>query len=176
MGRRREEFELSAFEKWLTGHGAIVEAPTSEWEVIRFWTKAGLQVVYRNAKGFETWPAEATRLKDVFLSGQSEKLAPVMARKKRLRGKVADLLRRDGPECWFACGVVFEGSDDERATIEHLCARCYGGPNHGANLVLACEPCNRKADNLHIASKVAIREKNLAERGMLPALAESEAS
>lgn len=162
--RQAKPFTIAGFSRWLEERGAVIEPATSEWEVLRFRTASGVMVIYRNGKGRETWPEEASRLRDAFLSGATENLSPARSARTRLRGKIADLIRRDGPDCWFGCGVVFSGPDDDRITIEHLCPHAYGGPNHAANLCLSCEPCNAEAGNMHVVSKVALRDRNRAGR------------
>lgn len=160
MARKPKAFTIKAFATWLDAKGAVILPTTNEWELIRFRTDAGVSVVHRNSKGLENWPTEAERLRGVFIAGLDENLAPGRAARRKLRSKILDLAKRDGLECWYRCGVVFDDADDERITIEHLCPHSFGGPNHAANLCLSCEPCNRKAGNLHVSTKVRIREEN----------------
>lgn len=66
-----------------------------------------------------------------------------------------NLAIRDGKECWY-CGESMEKSD---LTVEHLLAVSDGGSSNVKNLVLACAPHNKMADNMPISYKVNLRER-----------------
>lgn len=50
------------------------------------------------------------------------------------------LLRHEGPFCAYCHEVVWP----EKLTIDHIVPRCAGEDNRLKNVVLACEPCNKK--------------------------------
>lgn len=150
--------EIEKFKTWLTKNGAIVEPPTNEWEVIRVNTCFGVLVAYRNAKGEHTWPEKLDELHAIAKTRQSVALSPERKSKMQLRHKVEALAARDGLWCWF-CEVGFLDADSAEITIEHVCARAHGGPNHASNLVLACKSCNNEAGNWSVAEKVAMRDR-----------------
>lgn len=85
------------------------------------------------------------------------------AGKKRL-AIVEALVARDGPRCWYCIGEL----TGESTTLEHLCPKAHGGPEHLSNLVLACKPCNLDARDRSIAEKVKLREKKRSKRGHQP--------
>lgn len=68
---------------------------------------------------------------------------PNSARKRSIKAR---LIERDGAECFY-CRTPF--ADRSAATIDHLVPQAAVPGWRLANLVLACEPCNRaKADIL----------------------------
>jgi 5-methylcytosine-specific restriction endonuclease McrA len=69
--------------------------------------------------------------------------------------KVAQLARRDGWTCLY-CGCRVH---EHNATVEHFIPRSAGGPDHGANLFLACGPCNAHAGDMSAAEKLAFRDE-----------------
>lgn len=153
--------DLASFKDWLIARGAIVDAPTSEWEVLRVRTCDGVHVAYRNKAGKETWPEALMDIREAFEAGRSIPLSPDLKSRKRSRHLVDALVERDGLECWF-CERGFLTADSREITIEHLVPICHGGPNHMSNLVLACEPCNRTVGNMPVVGKVAFREERRA--------------
>lgn len=154
-------FNIEAFKAWLIERGAIVDPPTNEWEVIRVRTIDGPFVAYRNAKGVQKWPGGLMEIKQAFINGEQIPLSPSLASRKKLRHLINDLSARDGLWCWF-CEVGFLTPDSTEITIEHLCPKAHGGPNHVSNLVLACKRCNSEAGNLSIAEKVRMRDDRRA--------------
>lgn len=86
---------------------------------------------------------------------------PNEKKRKRLR---AQLLKRDGRECFY-CGE--EAGFDVVPTIEHLLSRAHGGPDTLENTTLSCKPCNEEAGDLSVIDKVRLREKKRRERGLL---------
>lgn len=155
---KRKKFDLGTFVHWLDKCGAEVLPTTNEWELLRVKTCDGLFVAYRNKRGKETWANELLELRAAFMAGHQRSLSPSRRERVRLRPRIEKLAKRDGLECWF-CAGGFENEDSDAITIEHLCSRVHGGPNHISNLVLACEPCNQEADNLSVAEKVRLRDQ-----------------
>ena len=49
------------------------------------------------------------------------------------------VMERDGPECMYCGGVVFED-----ATIDHVLPLCRGGTHELRNLVVCCKSCNSR--------------------------------
>lgn len=134
----------------LVAAGGEVLSPTNPYEVIRFNTKHGVGVVYSGKRG-ETWNLEAIAARD-HIEGEKGSLSPVNVTGRRTaKSSVNRLLERDGSNCFF-CGD-FLGGD---ITVEHLVAKCHGGPNHISNLFLAHVKCNCEAGHLSAPEKVAL--------------------
>ena len=154
--------EVEAFKEWLTVRGAIVKAPTNEWEIIRFLSDEGTGIVYRNKANRLTFSGDAARAYAAFFERQDLPLAPNVARRSRKEeAEILALFARDGNECFFECGEILTL---ETATREHLVPVCHGGPDHPSNKVLACENCNRLAGNKPVIEKVQMRECNMLSR------------
>lgn len=154
----KNQFTLAAFKEWLTEMGAIVLPETNPYEIIRVHTRDGVFVAHVNKKGKETWPAELLQIRECFAAGKHIALSPEASARRKVRHQIEALAVRDGLECWF-CSMGFLSTDSREITIEHLVAKAHGGPDHPSNLVLACEPCNREADNLPLVQKVHIRDR-----------------
>ncbi|PTR06400.1 MULTISPECIES: HNH endonuclease [unclassified Novosphingobium] len=129
-------------------------APTNPYEVARFRTLYGVGVIYRNARGKQTWTPEAEMAQD-HIKAKKGSLAPVVvvnrAGQAQRRSAVLRILERDGGDCFF-CGLPL--ADD--VTLEHLVPIAHGGPNHISNLVCAHAACNLEAGHLSVAEKVAL--------------------
>lgn len=69
--------------------------------------------------------------------------------------RIAYLLARDGDGCLY-CGHQI---DPRTCTIEHIVAQGNGGPDHAANLALACPECNAAAGHLPAAAKLRLALK-----------------
>lgn len=145
---------MAAFQAALVAAGGEWLATTNPYETARFRTSHGVGVVYRNARGRETWNAEALAAK-AHIDGRKGSLAPVAVHDRRkAAGTVARLIERDGSDCFFCRKPL--GAD---VTVEHLVAVAHGGPNHISNLFLAHSHCNRAAGHLSAPEKIARREK-----------------
>lgn len=155
---KKQAFSMEGFRAWLVERGAILDAPTNPYELLRCRTCHGVHVVYRNAKGKETWPLDMEDIRAKFLAGVHVPLSPDLKGRVRLRHQIEALFARDGQFCWF-CEIGFLSADSAEITIEHLVPKAHGGPNHQSNLVLACQPCNREAGHLSVAEKVALRDR-----------------
>jgi hypothetical protein len=152
-------FTIPAFRAWLSDRGGIMLPLTNEWEVVRVDTCHGVLVGYRKKKatGY-TFPDALAALRADFQAGRTPALNPAQRHRKRLGMLIADIAARDGLECWFT-GEPFASPEDHRTTIEHLCPKAHGGPDHISNLVLATEEWNRRAGHLSVAEKVRLREQ-----------------
>jgi hypothetical protein len=151
-----------AFIKKLVAAGGemLATSPGNEWEVLRFRTKFGVGVVYRNKRGGETWNREAQAAKDHVLTPGSGSLAAVKVGKRRnIPHEYQTLLERDGQECFFCLGAL-----GEDMTREHLVAVAHGGPNHLSNKFLAHQRCNNDAGHLSAPEKIRIREAAMRRR------------
>ncbi|CAM5207825.1 HNH endonuclease OS=Bosea thiooxidans OX=53254 GN=SAMN05660750_03367 PE=4 SV=1 [Bosea thiooxidans] len=155
---KKSAFNLDAFKAWLTDCGAVLIAPTSQWEILRVQTCDGVQVVYRNAKDVQTWPEPLVVAREAFERGNRMSLSPDMRARKKLRHLVEEIAARDGLWCWF-CEAGFLGPDSGEVTIEHLVAKSHGGPDHLSNLVIACKGCNGLVGHMSVSEKVAIRDR-----------------
>jgi len=129
-------------------------APTNPYEVARFRTLYGVGIIYRNAKGKQTWNPEAEMAQE-HIKAKKGSIAPVVvvnrAGHAQRRSAVLRILDRDGGDCFF-CGDPL--ADD--VTLEHLVPIAHGGPNHISNLVCAHASCNQEAGHLSVAEKVAL--------------------
>ena len=158
LPRYADNLPVGKFKKFLVNCGGQLLHETNEYEVIRVQTDKGVQILYRKASGFLTWPEELVKAYMAYKSGGKVKWRASKKRKvTRKRGPVAvqTITKRDGEGCWF-CG---QPMDLTKATIEHLLNVSNGGNNHINNLVLAHEKCNQQARNLGIAEKVLLRER-----------------
>ena len=159
---------FARFVAWLQVRGAKTLPPTNPYEAIRFRSNHhnGVSIIYLSKAGkmtFEGVAEEAWRAflgKDNKAEWNSDRFVPKI-RSKTTR-VLSALIRRDGPECWY-CGRALNG---KTATVEHICARSVGGPNHVANFCLACDPCNKEAENLPVVKKVELRERKRAKLGV----------
>lgn len=142
------------FEEFLTARGAQILQPTNEWEVLRFKTKKGLSIVYRNKRDGLTFTGEADRAWTAFVSNHTWNGATSTERKKRRAPDVEALIRRDGTACFFC---LTEMAEDDRS-LEHLVPLSHGGPNHLSNYVLAHRKCNEVAGSKSAMEKIRIRE------------------
>lgn len=139
--------------------GALVLPLTSQYEVLRVKTCYGTGIVYRNGAGKETWPEDLSRIRASYLKGVAIALSPSAKSRAKRGPQIVRLRNRDGDNCWY-CDTEFETEDC--TTIEHLCPKAHGGPNHISNLVLACESCNLEAGNKSVSEKVTLRERKRA--------------
>lgn len=161
--------EMARFRAWLVERGAEILPETNPYEIIRVSTCDGVIVAYRNGRGRETWPEPLAKIFDDFRGGRTPRLSPSRRERKKLAKLAAPLAERDGLACWF-CAMAFDDLDDDALTIEHLCPKAHGGPDHPSNLVLACEPCNREAGNSSVAEKVVMREVRRARAAGVPVI------
>lgn len=67
--------------------------------------------------------------------GYPDGAQPPQTAKARRRERV---VARDGPACCYCQRPL----PPEQVTLDHVVPRSAGGGNHGANLVVACRPCN----------------------------------
>lgn len=135
------------FETWLNKMGAVVQAPTNEFELIRFRTVNGISVVYTGKRGL-TFTGEAEEAYNRFSDGKAWRT--VTRARKALRARKATLAARDGKRC-FAHG---EKMTFDKLTIEHLLNFSHGGSDNDNNLCLVCDPCNQELGNLPITKKI----------------------
>lgn len=152
---RQLEPKLPAFKDFLAARGAEVLTPTNEWEVVRFKTRTGVAVVYRNSKGTITAAGPARDALEAFVSQGTWSAGVRTRRDNRYRSvEVRTLLERDGDDC-FLCRLPL-GND---ITVEHLVPVAAGGPNHIGNKALAHQACNLRMGHLSLMEKIVLREK-----------------
>jgi hypothetical protein len=135
------------FKNWLGKMGAVVLAPTNEYELVRFKTENGTSVIYTGKRGL-TFTGESEEAYDKFSRGTTWKT--VSRKRKSLRAAKAKLAARDGKRC-FAHGEKMNFDD---LTIEHLLSFSQGGSDNENNLCLVCDPCNAALGNLPITKKI----------------------
>jgi 5-methylcytosine-specific restriction endonuclease McrA len=77
------------------------------------------------------------------------------------RARRAEIVRRDGPDCWLCTRPVPKAPKraGQRASIEHLRARTHGGSDALDNLVLCHDACNRHLRDRPLEQKLKIRVK-----------------
>lgn len=148
------------FKAWLIENGSSVMVPSNPYEVIRFKTAIGVGVVYRKESGqISSWCGGSD---DAFMAFAEKKPWRAVTATKRTSGKRKNryqtLVERDGDGCMY-CAKPLTIDD---ATIEHIVAATHGGPNHLANLALACQPCNVEASHLSAREKfeLAMRKRS----------------
>lgn len=135
------------FKSWLSKMGAVVVAPTNEFELVRFKTQNGTSIVYTGKRGL-TFTGEAETAYGRFMDGKPWKT--VSRARKALRTRKAALAARDGKRC-FSHG---EKMTFDELTIEHLLSFSHGGSDNDNNLCLVCDPCNDALGNLPITKKI----------------------
>ncbi len=153
MRRRRKSQRWEEFCGWLTQLGADVLPPTNEWERARWKANGITSVLYENKKSSLSFSGEAEAAYCAWQTGDRYEVDKTKRRK--LTPKVAALVERDGPNCWYCDKPMTETT----TTIEHLVPVNCGGPNHTANLVLAHGDCNKLAGSKPVAEKVKLRDE-----------------
>ena len=159
--------------------GAEVLSPSSQWEVLRFRTKFGVAIVYRNKVGALNANEAARSALGQVASGDNGSLAPHPCAPKAKdraarRHQLARVIERDGPRCFY-CGTDIhqdapQGSP-RHATREHLVPRNQGGPDNVANIFASCEPCNLEAGHMSAPEKIAMRDRKRGVAGSQSAAA-----
>lgn len=169
--------KVKATKAQLRERGVEIIDGSNPYELLRFRSKFGVGVVYRNESGSRKTPNEAAvQTLAALLEQKSGPLAPVrVASRKsgpkaaiRRRHQLTEVFERDGRECFYcACGLSLEApvGAPGRATREHLVPVTAGGPDVVANIFAACEPCNSEAGHLSAPEKVALRDR---KRGFAP--------
>lgn len=147
--------DLKEFEKYVVEHGAIVQPPTNQWELLRFRTKTSVGIVYTNKNGQRTFTGESAAAYDAFKNHKPWRAIDV--KRHNLREKKVKLAARDGKMCFFCQAVL--GFDE--LTIEHLLNKSQGGTDHDSNLCLACELCNRTLGNWPLTKKILWRDQKI---------------
>jgi len=145
-----KEVNFEKFKTWLSKRGAVVLAPTNEWEVVRFRTINGTSVIYTNKHGNLTFTGESDKAYTAYKNNKSWKA--VDRKRQVLKQKKAKLAARDGKKC-FAC-LAKLGFDE--LTIEHILSFSHGGTDNENNLCLLCEPCNKLMSNLPVVRKIEL--------------------
>lgn len=152
------DLKIGKFKTWLTKKGAVILAPTNQWELLRFKTVNGVSVIYTNAAGRVTFTGESETAYTAYTKNKSWKA--VDRKRQSLRAHKARLAARDGKKCFFCHANL--GFD--KLTIEHLLSVSHGGTDNDNNLCLACEPCNTTVGNWPVVKKILYRAKKLAEK------------
>jgi hypothetical protein len=166
----RREFDIADFRKWLSERGGVLLPTTNEWETVRVKTCHGVLVGHRKKGGRFTFVGELSALRSDFMAGRTPAIGPSSQRRNRMKPLIKLIAERDGLECWFS-GAGFASIDDVTITVEHLCPKAHGGPDHVSNLVLATEGWNKRAGSLSVAEKVRMRD---AARANSPAMEPAE--
>lgn len=162
MQLREIEKDLASFKEWLLARGAQVLEPTSEWEVLRFRCATSTSIIYKDAKGKLSLQGRSAEAYNAFRKAWRWDAGVRKHRGSKKRGQfIAALVKRDG-YCCFYCGNEML---HDQVTLEHLVPLSAGGPDHLANLALACgTPCNQMAGHLSMVEKVKLRDKIRADQ------------
>lgn len=147
---------VEKFKNWLVKRGAIVLAPTNDWELVRFKTNWGTSIIYTKADGSMTFTGESKKAYEAYTENKTWKA--VNRERQALRAKKTKLAARDGKKCFYHGGAL----SYDMLTIEHFVAVSHGGTDHDSNLCLACIPCNQAVGNLPVTQKIAYRDKLIA--------------
>lgn len=173
MRRKDRPASMEAFAKhresftaFLLARGSAIMEPTNPYEVMRFVTDVGVGIIHRNAADrLTSWQGGAYEAFHAFING-SEWRASIKTARDRRAGRrliiVNTLAKRDGPNCIY-CGCKLA---PETATIEHVVSLTSGGPDHLANMALACKACNQEVGHMPAAQKIlfAVTKRKEAER------------
>lgn len=158
------------FEAWLVEHGSAILAPTNEWEVIRFIGQNATCVVYSDSRQCikdHHWQHGARGAFDAFTQKKPWRASKRtnIGQRKRIN-TVRSIAQRDG----WTCAYCLCALDEDDATIEHFVALTHGGPDHLANQVLACQPCNAEASHLSAREKIeaAVRKRSGGREVLAP--------
>ena len=146
---------IPEFKDYLREHGCEIQAPSNDYEIVRFKSALGVGVIYTGKKGLSSNVPFVADALTLFLTGQqweSGKIKPTI-RNSSAKRKVA-LLRRDGTACWF-CNKPLRSD----ITEEHLIPVTQRGSNHLDNIVLAHFECNRLASHKSLVEKVLLRDQ-----------------
>lgn len=146
--------EVKRFKKWLHSQGAEVLQPTNEYELIRYKSKSGIGVLYCGKKGQSVSSAKVSEAITSYKNGSKWNDKPNGTyRSAKLSTHKNQLLARDG-DCCFYCGKEL----GEDMTIEHILSLIHKGSNRLENMALTHSECNRKAGNLSVIDKIALRD------------------
>lgn len=151
------------FKDWLTGHGAEMLQPVSAYELVRFTTPEGIGCVIRNANdGIRPnhWQGGAASAFIAWRRHDNDwRVVPKTDKLDRENKSliVDQLIARDG----LACCYCHESLKNQAITIEHFVPRVCEGPNHLANLGLACEECNKLAGHKAVVEKLRFAQARL---------------
>lgn len=175
---RLSDFDLKGFTAYLADAGAVVLAPTNPYEVIRYRSfatvdskpggasqKSQVHIIYRKESGQLTYTGWSNKHYRDFQRGWGLGQAPPEKEKPKRSGRkprwgsgaarakrVAKIIERDGPNCWF-CSLPL----GDEPTLEHLIPKSESGGNGAHNVVLAHQPCNQMADNKPLVEKIELR-------------------
>lgn len=157
---------LDKFRAWLIRNGAQILDPTNEYELLRFQSRQGIGIIYRNKHGMVSHISKVAKtLLDSCEAGRDVPCSPEKPSRRSMSREMLEIVSsRDGWHCFYCAELL----TPETATGEHLCPKAHGGPNHPSNVVLACEPCNQDAGNLPIVHKLALRELKRSKKSHGP--------
>jgi hypothetical protein len=151
--------KAKAFCAWLTGAGAEVLEPTSEWELVRFKSGGETSIIYRNAAGGVKYTGAAGAAYKAFTENKTWRALPATRRKKS-SPIIRVIRKRDGDLCFFCQDPVSE----EVESAEHLVSVTHGGPNHISNMFLSHRVCNAIAGHLSAPEKIAKHVKAILQK------------
>lgn len=158
---------IDGFKAWIVERGAELLAPTNQYELVRYRGQGIVSIIYENQRGKRSYTGSSQEAWYAFEKGNisfrfTERAPKDLSAGRRERRSVLirTLVQRDGDLCFY-CGDPF--SDEKPPTKEHLVSQTAGGPDHIANLFLACGDCNSRAGHCSAAEKIKFRD--LKRRG-----------
>lgn len=158
---------IDGFKAWIVERGAELLAPTNQYELVRYRGQGIVSIIYENQRGKRSYTGSSQEAWYAFEKGNISfrftERAPrdeSAGRRARRSVLIRTLVQRDGDRCFY-CGDPF--SDERPPTKEHLVPQTAGGPDHIANLFLACADCNLRVGHCSAAEKIKFRD--LKRRG-----------
>lgn len=154
-----QKSRIDKLNTFLIAGGAVILETTNEYEVTRFRTDNGVNVIYSSRKrGITCVGPDAAEAYDKF---NKDNVWQMVRRKDKERKKIQTaILERDGPCCFFCGKETVEGED---RSIEHILSIAHGGNNNKANLTIACIPCNQAVGDMTVVEKIKYREERLKQ-------------
>jgi len=142
------KLNIAKFVTYVREAGAEILPSTNEYELLRFKSKEGIGLVYKNSKGIFNLQGSACTAYDFFFRGRAWKASKNYLDWERPK-LLEHLVERDGDRC-FLCGKEMHGD----MTVEHLLAIAHGGNSQLANLCLVHNECNSRAGSLPLTEKI----------------------
>lgn len=145
--------------RFVVERGAVMLETTNEWEVMRFQSKEGVGVVYKNKYDKRTYTGTAIEALEAYKASNNGWNVEKTER-TRLPDAKRRVVGRDGITCFY-CG---KPTDEKERTLEHVLSITSGGNNTLDNLAIACYKCNQEAGSLSVVEKVKLRDKKRQKR------------
>lgn len=140
------------FREFLSVRGSEVIESQNQYEALRFSGPTGWCIIFWDEAHFITYcNAAAQAALKAFDGSEPWRACKATKRKILSDNKWRTLVKRDG-ECCIYCDDP--GSDENPLTKDHIVPATCQGPNHLANLAIACLRCNRAVGVMSAAEKI----------------------